>query len=342
MWRPGIAWLLAVAAASLAAEGLPAQSRVEKVDGYAEFHRGEAVVVDGQRVVVTRATKVKAKGLHVRTALDIPLGYDIAAEGTRDAGGRLVAARLEARPNGVALFEQDVRQATDALESMWLQGGEVFQQDDHGRRQRLGRLVASGPQVQRVQRILRRLLPPYVGGEQVRVHVVEADDWNAMAMGNGSLWVFTGLLHAMDDDEVGIVLGHELAHYTHEHSRRGMKRALWTQLIAAGIIGAAETVDSRRARELVALAGVFSLSAWQNGYGRSLEDQADRVGLRYAHEAGFDVSKGPRLWARFADKYGNQNAVANFFFSHHSRASVRQSHLQREIAMNYTGLLHDD
>jgi metalloendopeptidase OMA1, mitochondrial len=335
--------LTAILLATVALSGghTSAQSRVEKVDGYAEFHQADAVVVDGQRVVVTPATKVKAKGLAVRSARDIPLGYDVEAEGTRDRDGRLVATTLEAKPNGVALFENDVRQATDTIESMWLQSGEVFQQDQHGRRQRMGRVVTSGPQVDRVQRIMGRLLPPYVARSQVRVHVVDTGAWNAMAMGNGSLWVFTGLLDDLDDDEVAIVLGHELAHFTHEHSRRGMKRALWTQLIAGGIIGAAGTVDSRRTQELIALAGLFSLSAWQSGYGRGLEDQADRVGMRYAHEGGFDVSKGPRLWARFAEKYGNQDAVTNFFFSHHSRSTVRQKHLQRELSLNYGGHAHE-
>jgi predicted Zn-dependent protease len=40
-----------------------------------------------------------------------------------------------------------------------------------------------------------------------------------------------------------------------------------------------------------------------NVYGRDLEDQADRVGLRYAYEAGFDATKAPRLWKRFREKY---------------------------------------
>jgi len=35
-------------------------------------------------------------------------------------------------------------------------------------------------------------------------------------MGNGALWVYTGLMREMSDDELAIVLGHELAHYTHE------------------------------------------------------------------------------------------------------------------------------
>ena len=80
---------------------------------------------------------------------------------------------------------------------------------------------------------------------------------------------------------------------------------------------------------------MFGAMAWSNGYGRNLEDQADRVGLRYAYEAGYDISKGPRLWNRFAKRYGEQGKVANFFFSDHSQSSARAAKLEKEIAFNY-------
>ena len=72
-----------------------------------------------------------------------------------------------------------------------------------------------------------------------------------------------------------------------------------------------------------------------DGYSRDQEDQADRVGLRYAYEAGFDVSKGPGLWARFAEKYGDKDKVTNFFFGSHSLSSERARNLQKELRFNY-------
>ena len=71
------------------------------------------------------------------------------------------------------------------------------------------------------------------------------------------------------------------------------------------------------------------------GYGRDLEDQADRVGLRYAYEAGYPVQDAPTVWQRFLDKYGQEDRVTNFFFSDHSLASARKRNLEREIANNY-------
>jgi predicted Zn-dependent protease len=169
----------------------------------------------------------------------------------------------------------------------------------------------------------------------VRIYVIENKEWNAFAMGNYSIYVFTGLLDDMDDDEVAIVLGHELVHATHEHSRKGFKRDMWIQLLALGAMGAASTIDDDTKQAVVGLAVLAGASAWQSGYGRGMEDQADRVGLRYAYEAGYDITKGPRLWNRFAKKYGEGNKVANFFFSDHSQSAARATKLEKEIAFNY-------
>jgi predicted Zn-dependent protease len=110
---------------------------------------------------------------------------------------------------------------------------------------------------------------------------------------------------------------------------------MWIQLAALGLGLVNEQVEDENANAIIALVGQFGSLAWQNGYGRSHEDQADRVGLRYAYEAGFDITKGPQLWRRFAQKYGQEDVVQNFFFSDHSLASKRAAHLERELALNY-------
>ena len=174
----------------------------------------------------------------------------------------------------------------------------------------------------------------------VRVHVVETNEWNASAMGNGAVWVYTGLLNDMSDDEIAIILGHELAHYTHEHSRRGMKKSMWGQL--AGIAGAigAGAIDNRAGRDAAGLGAALGVTAWQSGYSREMEDQADRVGLRYAYEAGYDISKGPELWMKFRKKYGEQSTLANFLYGSHSRPTDRIRNIRRELRLNYPDKLN--
>ena len=155
-------------------------------------------------------------------------------------------------------------------------------------------------------------------------------------MGNYSIYVFTGLLKDMDDDELAIVLGHEMVHATHEHTRRQFKKQMWIQLAAIGLAGVEEAaIDNEKARVVTQLATLFAATALTSGYGRDLEDQADRVGLRYAYEAGYDITKGPRLWTRFAKKYGESGKVANFFFSDHSLSSARAANLEKQLLYNY-------
>lgn len=309
----------------------PSPGAAEKIEGYAEWLRGDVIIVDGQRVRPAPNAKFKkVDGLD-----EIELGYEVKADGDRGPDGVLVAKSIEAKPNGMAFFEAEVLQATDEVESVWVRKGRMFDQLPDGRTVDIGDIVESGSRVDRVQTIMSRLVPPYVSNNDLRVRVVETDEWNASAMGNGAIWVYSGLIDSMSDDELAIVLGHELAHYTHEHSRRNAKRGLWTQLLGVGAILGAEAIDNTAARTGAQLGALLGVSAFGSSYSRDLEDQADRVGLRYVQEGGYDVAAGPRLWGKFREKYGETDQVQNFFFGSHSRPSDRIKNIERELALNY-------
>jgi Zn-dependent protease with chaperone function len=325
---------LASGSAVLRAEDEPeAGGRGERVDGYAEYRLGDCIVADAQRVCPGPGLKFKGEG-DAKSFAGVPLGYELKAKGARRTDGSLLAREVEAKPNGKALFEGEIKSATDKAEAQARTRGRFV--EGEGRKETsVGRLIESGPQVDRVRYIVDSLLPPYLHPEDVRIYVIDNPEWNAFAMGNYSIYVFTGLLNDMDDDEVAIVLGHELVHATHEHSRKQFKRDMWIQLGLLGALGATSTIDDDTKQAVVALVAVAGASALQNGYGRGMEDQADRVGLRYAYEAGYDISKGPRLWNRFAKKYGEGNKAVNFFFGNHSLSAARATKLEKEIAYNY-------
>lgn len=98
-----------------------------------------------------------------------------------------------------------------------------------------------GRDVQRARTIVARVTPAYVDASAIRLYVIDTKNWNATARGNGALWIFTGL-HDMNDDDVAIVVGHELAHYTHEHTRRSFKKAMWAHSFLAGVALAATQI----------------------------------------------------------------------------------------------------
>ncbi len=322
-----------VLAVAVMAWGAARSSSAEELDGYAEWRQGDALVVDGQRLRLAPGGRFDGEDDAMRFG-SVPLGYEVKAEGERAPDGALLGRIVRAKPNGIALYEKQVRQVTDQAEAGYRRAGSFYQTAGN-RRQVVGRLRDRGPEVERVREIMARLLPPYLSPDDVRVYVIENKEWNAFAMGNYSIYVFSGLLRDMDDDEVAIVLGHELAHATHEHTRRQFKKAMWIQLAAVGAMVATDNIDSKKQRALAGLLLTFGALAWKNGYGRDLEDQADRVGLRYAYEAGYDVTRGPALWNRFARKYREKPAALNFFLGNHSQASARAANLQRQLALNY-------
>ena len=208
---------------------LPGEPEKIELEGYAEWRSGELLIVDGQRVLPRDGMKFEGKA-GARSFASIPVGYEVKVEGRRAPDGSVLADRVEAKPNGVAWLERDIAREFDEIEDSWRRAGCVFEEEpeepaepaeDDEPDETLGALHESGPDVERVRSITRKLLPPYVDPEDFRVYVVDNEEWNAMAGPNGAIFVYRGLLEAMDDDEVALVLGHEIAHVTHEHSHEG-------------------------------------------------------------------------------------------------------------------------
>jgi hypothetical protein len=121
-----------------------AAAEKRKFEGYAEWRHGDALVVDGQRILMGERTEFKGKG-EAKTFTDIPLGYEVKVEADRVTGGWL-ARKLEAKPNGSAFFEDELRKEFDEIEERFRDTGRVFEEDEEtGEREDYGRLVVYGP-----------------------------------------------------------------------------------------------------------------------------------------------------------------------------------------------------
>jgi len=326
--RRSVALALTILAAGPAGAG-----KAASVDGYVEYKKGNYLIVDGQRVECTAKTKVR--GEKVKSAADVPLGYRVKAKGSRGADGTLVASQIEATKNGSEFMESQVLDGTNQAEKAYVAARRVSSAGADGKEHSIGALSDKGPEVDRCRRIVDRLLPSYVDPKKVRVYVVDNKEWNAMAMANFSIYTFSGLMKDLDDDELAIVLGHEIAHATYEHSRKQARGSF-----ASGMLGQAAAIGSEFIKNDIGKAAAQQATALGqtmggNMYSREHEDQADRVGLRYVYEAGYDYRKAPKLWMRFAEKYGDGNKFENFFFGDHSLSVERAKALQQEIDRNY-------
>lgn len=107
-------------------------------------------------------------------------------------------------------------------------------------------------------------------------------DINAFALPGGYIYLFDGLVDFADnDDQIACVVAHEVAHIVAKHGIKRLQAQMGYTLLA--LASAAGAGDANLARGVNA-AFVSALMAY------SQEDEllADRLGTRYAEEAGYD------------------------------------------------------
>lgn len=159
--------------------------------------------------------------------------------------------------------------------------------------------------------------------------VFKDDAVNAFAMPGGKVGVFTGLIdQAGSDDEIAVVIGHEVAHVTLRHSNERMSQAL---AVMAATYGAQYAVKSKEAhiQNAVMLAvGLGSQVGVLLPYSRVHEREADRIGLLYAARAGFDPRAAITFWER-TEAQAKQSGTPPEFLSTHPSTGNRIRELQR-------------
>lgn len=143
-------------------------------------------------------------------------------------------------------------------------------------------IVTEGPQVERVERVSRRIIEataiePLRREINLRVSgysfeweykVVRDQQINAFCLPGGKIGVLTGLLKIVEnDDQLAAVIAHEVAHALAHHA------------------------SERVARERVVGRGLLSLS-----YDREQELEADHIGIFLMTFAGYDPREAVEFW----------------------------------------------
>ncbi len=171
-----------------------------------------------------------------------------------------------------------------------------------------GKLVQSGPNVDRVRAIARRLIPatavfrPDAPKWKWEANVIESTELNAWCMPGGKIAVYTGLiekLHATDD-ELAAVMGHEIAHALREHGRERASRAQMTNLGLSVI-----SIATGMGQIATDLAGTVANVTFGLPNSREAEVEADRMGVELAARSGYDPHAAVSLWKKM-EKLGGE------------------------------------
>jgi Zn-dependent protease with chaperone function len=177
-------------------------------------------------------------------------------------------------------------------------------------------LLDTHPQVARVRRIAQSILPfaPRFNARakswQWEVNVYRSPAINAFCMPGGKIAFFTGILDKLrlTDDEIAMIMGHEIAHALREHARERLAK---TKLTNFGVLAVA-IVLGNTAGELARVGGgLYGLK-----FSRSDETEADLIGMELAARAGYDPRAGISLWEKMAA--ANKGAPPQWLSTHPS------------------------
>lgn len=176
------------------------------------------------------------------------------------------------------------------------------------------------PQVQRLRAITNKLIPyalPWNARAKEwkwEVNLLGSSQINAYCMPGGKIAFYTGILDSLKltDDEVAIVMGHEIAHALREHGAERAGKSLVTNLAVRGLALFAEAKGYNG--EMVAGLGNAGANLAMLKFSRDDETEADVVGLDIAARAGYDPRAGVVLWQKMG--FINKKAPPKWLSTH--------------------------
>ncbi len=181
---------------------------------------------------------------------------------------------------------------------------------------------------QRVKQIARALLP-YAKKFNDRadkwdweVNVINSGTVNAFCMPGGKIVVFTGIIDKLKltDDELAMIIGHEIAHALREHAR---ERAAKGMLTNVGILAVGVLVGNGAGELARVSGGLLSLK-----FSRGDETEADLVGMELAARAGYNPAAGVTLWEKMS---AMAKGAPPEWFSTHPSSTTRVDVIKKNL-----------
>ncbi|EAZ93093.1 M48 family metallopeptidase [Crocosphaera chwakensis] len=198
--------------------------------------------------------------------------------------------------------------------------------------QKLGSIVVpiyeekseDSPQQQVLNQLLDRLESQIddesIAKRDYRVIYIPEDTVNAFAIPGDVIGVFQGLVEKVNsENELMMILGHELGHFSHRDHLRGLGKALIIQIAIATVAG-----DNTLLSNSI---GTITETISNSHYSRSQEYQADEYGLMLLNK-----TYGHVVGATDFFKHLDQKKALNWdFFSTHPASKKRVKRLNQLI-----------
>lgn len=185
------------------------------------------------------------------------------------------------------------------------------------------------PQVIRLRAIAQKIIPfsyewnPRAKDWKWEVNLIGSNQVNAFCMPGGKIAFYTGILDQLKltDDEVAMVMGHEVAHALREHARERMGKAA----LANGVGILAQVAGVGQLGQAV-IGGGSNLLMLK--YSRGDESESDLVGMELAARAGYDPRAGVTLWQKMS---ASSKGAPPQWLSTHPAGTTRIAEIQNNL-----------
>lgn len=173
---------------------------------------------------------------------------------------------------------------------------------------------------QMLARLETQLSPEQGQKRDYRVLYVPTSTVNAIALPGDAIVMYGGLVkQAKSENELMMVLGHELGHFAHRDHLRGLGRSLLVQIVFAMFIGDAGWLQSAAVKSVEAVT--------RSQFSQSQEREADEYGLTLLQKTYGHVAGATDFFAQMS-----QQKRANLaFLSTHPAPGKRVKELERLI-----------
>jgi predicted Zn-dependent protease len=152
----------------------------------------------------------------------------------------------------------------------------------------------------RLKRIFGRLTEASERRDEVDYSVTVIDDptVNACSLPGGYVLVNSGMLEfTRSDDELAGVLAHEIAHIDRQHAMKAVLRSVGMSAMVGAILN--QKMAGSQRKVLVERMAQFSMVLLELGFSREAEFEADRYGVQFMREAGYDKRQWLSFWKRY-------------------------------------------
>jgi Zn-dependent protease with chaperone function len=326
-----------------------------KIEGLFEKMDGNIAIVDGQAVALKEGTTLIGKGgfenKKFASFKDMMYGMEVEVRGKRQVNGIFLAESGNVK--ATQFSETDRKIASSYKNTMKMSANE----EEIKIADTLTLKVLKNITIQTyITRIGNAVMPKYMqalpegtpGKIDFNFYVINDNSFNACAYPDGTIHIYTGLLEKIDNDaQLAAIIGHEIGHVVYKHARQNYEKQKTQTMITE--LSFVASLTGVRGADAVFLATALGGPILLSKYNRDMEEQADRVGLTYTYDAGFDPREAGKIWQKLAFTEDTElptgsilgalssggNKVINSIYGSHPEAAKRYRNLSILIAKNY-------